>query len=107
MLILALYPNLLNVSNLNKNYIYLKDVEAFEVDNKTYKDSEVEIENLVSDLEEFKKEKNLESMSKPLVAKLYTQELEAGTRPYSKESKDNFSKLFSRIKEIMKTYNCN
>lgn len=93
--------------NLNKNYIYLKDVEAFEVDNKTYKDSEVEIENLVSDLEEFKKEKNLESMSKPLVAKLYTQELEAGTRPYSKESKDNFSKLFSRIKEIMKTYNCN
>lgn len=93
--------------NLNKNYIYLKDADATEIDNKTYKDSEVEIEDLVSDLEEFKEEKDLASMSKALVAKLYTQELEAGTRPYSEEAKDNFSKLFSRIKEIMKTYNCN
>lgn len=93
--------------NLNKNYIYLKDADATEIDNKTYKDSEVEIEDLVSDLEEFKKEKDLASMSKTLVAKLYIQELETGLRPYSEEAKENFSKLFRRIKKIMKTYNCN
>ena len=90
--------------NLDKNYIYLKDVEASEIDNKTYKDSEVEIEDLVSDLDELKKEKNLESMSKTLVAKLYMQELEAGLRPYSEEAKENFSKLFERIKKCMKAY---
>ena len=93
--------------NLNKNYIYLKDADATEIDNKTYKDSEVEIEDLVSDLEEFKKEKDLASMSKTLVAKLYIQELETGLRPYSEEAKENFSELFRRIKKIMKTYNCN
>lgn len=92
---------------INKNYIYLKDADATEIDNKTYKDSEVEIEDLVSDLEEFKKEKDLASMSKTLVAKLYIQELETGLRPYSEEAKENFSKLFRRIKKIMKTYNCN
>ena len=46
-------------------------------------------------------------MSKTLVAKLYIQELETGLRPYSEEAKENFSKLFRRIKKIMKTYNCN
>lgn len=89
----------------NKNFIYLKDVKDSEFENKTYKTSGVEIEDLVSDLESFKKERNYETMGKTLVAKFYKQELEEGLYQCSNETLENFKKLFDRIIECYNKQN--
>lgn len=81
-----------------KHYIYLKDALESEIIEKSYKESKVEIEDLVPDLQEFLLKNNYKTdEGKVLRAKLYENALEEGTYTCTQNTLDNFKELFDRI----------
>ena len=92
------------IGELNREYLYLKDVSKEEIENKTYKSERLTIEDLItnSELERFKAENTLTDIGKTLIAKLFSDALENGAYECGEECKSNFTSLFKRIKKIIK-----
>ena len=84
-----------------KHFMYLKDVSEEEIANKTYKTDEVEIETLVTDLEDCLTNKGYTKCGKVLNAKWYADTLEDSTYTCSSETLNNFKELFDRINSCM------
>lgn len=84
-----------------KNFMYLKDVSEDEIANKTYKTDGVEIETLVTDLDDCLTNKGYAKCGKVLNAKWYADALEDGTYTCSSETLNNFKELFDRINSCM------
>lgn len=92
------------IGELNREYLYLKDVSKEEIENKTYKSERLTIEELITnyELEKFKAEKSLTNIGKTLIAKLFSDALENGTYECGEECKSNFTSLFKRIEGIIR-----
>ena len=90
------------LGELNKEYIYLKNVSTAEIEKKTYITEKYMIEDLTtqSELVRFKQENALSDIGKPLIAKLFSDALENGSFTCNDECNNNFTSLFTRIKEI-------
>lgn len=84
-----------------KHYMYLKDASEEEITNKTYKINEVEIETLVTDLDDCLTNKGYTKCGKVLNAKWYADALEDGTHTCSTETLNNFKELFDRINSCL------
>ena len=84
-----------------KHFMYLKDVSEDEIAHKTYKSDEVEIETLVTDLDDCLTNKGYAKCGKVLNAKWYADALEDGTYTCSSETLNNFKELFDRINSCM------
>ncbi len=84
-----------------KHFMYLKDTSEDEIANKTYKTDEVEIETLVTDLDDCLTNKGYAKCGKVLNAKWYADAVEDGTYTCSLETLNNFKELFDRIKSCM------
>lgn len=84
-----------------KHFMYLKDVSEDEIANKTYKTDGVEIETLVTDLDDCLTNKGYAKCGKVLNAKWYADALEDGTYTCSSETLNNFKELFDRINSCM------
>ena len=84
-----------------KRFMYLKDASEDEIANKTYKTDEVEIETLVTDLDDCLTNKGYAKCGKVLNAKWYADAVEDGTYTCSSETLSNFKELFDRIDSCM------
>lgn len=84
-----------------KYFMYLKDASEDEITSKTYKNDEVEIETLVTDLDACLTNKGHVKCGKVLNAKWYADALEDGTHTCSSETMKNFKELFDRIHSCM------
>lgn len=84
-----------------KHFMYLKDVSEDEIANKTYKTDGVEIETLVTDLDDCLTNKGYAKCGKVLNAKWYADALEDGTYTCSSETLNNFKELYDRINSCM------
>lgn len=84
-----------------KHFMYLKDVSEDEIAHKTYKSDEVEIETLVTDLDDCLTNKGYAKCGKVLNAKWYADALEDDTYTCSSETLNNFKELFDRINSCM------
>lgn len=84
-----------------KRFMYLKDASEDEISNKTYKTDEVEIETLVTDLDDCLTNKGYAKCGKVLNAKWYADSVEDGTYTCSSETLSNFKELFDRIDSCM------
>ena len=80
-----------------KHFMYLKDASEDEIANKTYKTDEVEIETLVTDLDDCLTNNGHAKCGKVLNAKWYADALEDGTYTCTTETLNNFKELFDRI----------
>lgn len=80
-----------------KRFMYLKDASEDEIASKTYKIDEVEIETLVTDLDDCLTNKGYAKCGKVLNAKWYADAVEDGTYTCSSETLSNFKELFDRI----------
>lgn len=83
-----------------QQYCYLADVTQEEVDTKTYETSVYMIEDVVTreEIERFCTETNIsKTIGKPLMAKLMSNDIEAGKYQVGKKCKENFQNLFNRI----------
>lgn len=83
-----------------RQYCYLADVSQQDVDDKTYKTASVMIEDVVTheEIERFCDEKSVsKTIGKPLMAKLMSNAIEAGTFQSGETCKTNFQSLFERI----------
>lgn len=89
-----------------KHFMYLKDVSEYEIANKTYKTDEVEIETLVTDLDDCLANKGYSKCGKILNAKWYADALEDGSHKCTEKTLENFKKLFDRITECAESYTC-
>ena len=92
------------IGDINREFIYLKDVNDDEIEKKTYKYEKVRIEDLIteSELNRFKEENGLTNTNKTLVAKLFSDALENGMFVCGEECNNNFRDLFKRIEAIIK-----
>lgn len=84
----------------NCHYCYLADVSQDEVNQKTYKTAPCMIEDVVTreEIDKFCTETGTSNtIGKPLLAKLMSNAVEAGTYQLGEECKSNFSALFDRI----------
>lgn len=84
-----------------RHFMYLKDASEDEIANKTYKTEEVEIETLVTDLDDCLTNKGHAKCGKVLNAKWYADALEDDTYTCSSETLNNFRGLFDRINSCM------
>lgn len=84
-----------------KRFMYLKDASEDEIASKTYKIDEVEIETLVTDLDDCLTNKGHAKCGKVLNAKWYADAVEDGTYTCSSETLSNFKELFDRINSCM------
>ena len=84
-----------------KHFMYLKDASEDEIANKTYKTDEVEIETLVTDLDDCLTSKGYTKCGKVLNAKWYADAVGDGTYTCLPETLDNFKELFDRINSCM------
>lgn len=90
---------------IGKEYIYLRDVTVDDIESKTYKNTKVTIEDLVTEdeLEYFCKTKNISNdIGKPLKAKLLANAIEEENYIPSDECINKFKDLFRRIDEARK-----
>ncbi|MCL2164843.1 MAG: ATP-binding protein [Oscillospiraceae bacterium] len=88
-----------------KQFLYLKEIEQDEVDNKTYskKDFQCAIEDVVTreELKAFAHARGIaEDTGKTLIAKLYSNAVEDGSHTPSEQCQANFKTLLDRIKSI-------
>ncbi|HHU72517.1 MAG TPA: AAA family ATPase [Clostridiales bacterium] len=89
-----------------KHYCYIKTVTQDDVDNKTFIKAPCVIEDIVTknELDKFSKEKGIaENISKPLLAKLFSNSVEDGSHNIGEQCKNNFADLLTRINKIYKT----
>lgn len=84
-----------------RHFMYLKDASEEEIANKSYKTEEVEIETLVTDLDDCLTNKGYAKCGKVLNAKWYADALEDGTYTCSLVTLNNFRELFDRINSCM------
>ncbi len=81
----------------NEHFIYLKDATENDITEKTYRENEFEIENMVPDLHKFLQDREYTIKGKVLTAKLYANALEDGTYTCPQITLENFRRLFERI----------
>ena len=85
---------------MNKQFCYVKNVSQDEIDSKSYATESYMIEDLMlrTEIERFCNDAKISpSTSKPLIAKMICTAIEKGTFLPSKECKNNFEQLFTRI----------
>ena len=87
-----------------KHFMYLKDASEDEMANKTYKTDEVEIETLVTDLDDCLSNKGHAKCGKVLNAKWYADAVDDGTYTCSSDTLNNFRELFDRINSCMNNH---
>ena len=92
------------IGELNKEYLYLKNIRREELEKKTYKTDSCVIEDLITEneLNRFKEDYSITIKGKALIAKLFSDALESGDYECGEECSKNFMALFMRVKEAIK-----
>jgi predicted ATP-dependent endonuclease of OLD family len=88
---------------LGKEYLFIADVTQEDINQKKYKRNPIMIEDIVTvdELDQFRVERSIASdLSKPLLAKIYSNCVKEGTWKPSEKCVMNFKQLFSKLDMI-------